>query len=111
MKKPSRTSGIRSPSGESASLPLCGSECLRPPAPRRRIRQGAARSRDGEGRYRHVLESVRAIIVETDDQGRFAYVSPTISEVLGYAPEELLNRRNLQGIGAEDRWARQDSNL
>ena len=56
-----------------------------------------------EGRYRHVLENVRAIIVETDDQGRFIYVSPTITEVLGYAPAELLNRRGLQTIHEEDR--------
>ncbi|MCZ6824409.1 MAG: PAS domain S-box protein [Gemmatimonadetes bacterium] len=58
-----------------------------------------------EGRYLHVLENVRAIIVETDDQGRFTYVSPTITEVLGYAPAELLNRRGLQTIHEEDRAA------
>ncbi len=60
-------------------------------------------SREEEGRYRHILENLRAIIVETDDQGRFTYVSPTITEVLGYAPEELLNRRGLQRIHKEDR--------
>ncbi len=62
-------------------------------------------SPEGEGRYRHVLENVRAIIVETDSRGRFTYVSPTITEVLGYPPEELVNRRGLEGIHEEDRAA------
>ena len=63
------------------------------------------RSAEGDGRYRHVLENVRAIIVETDDQGRFTYVSPTITEVLGYAPQELLNQPSLRPIHKEDRAA------
>ena len=60
-------------------------------------------SPQSEDRYRDVLENVQAIIVETDDQGRFTYVSPTITEVLGYAPGELLNRGGLRAIHEEDR--------
>ncbi len=41
------------------------------------------------GRYRHILENVRAIMVESDDEGRISYVSPTLADILGYLPGEI----------------------
>ena len=41
------------------------------------------------GRYQHILENSRAIMVETDASGRISYVSSTITEILGYLPDAI----------------------
>ncbi len=41
---------------------------------------------------RRLVESLPDLIVVLDTQGRYTYVSPRITEVLGYTPEELLGR-------------------
>ncbi len=46
--------------------------------------------RASEQRFRDLVETTSDIIWETDKQGRFTYVSPRVTPILGYQPEELL---------------------
>ena len=41
--------------------------------------------------YRSLLGTMRAFLVEIDEEGRVLYVSPTITDVLGYTPEEYMS--------------------
>ena len=63
----------------------------------RALREELAKARDREAArgvalesaetYRNLLETMRAFLVESDEEGRVLYVSPTISEILGDSPE------------------------
>lgn len=48
--------------------------------------------REAEGKYRQLVEQVPAIsyVAEAGAHGRFLYVSPQVSAILGYAPEDCL---------------------
>ena len=50
-----------------------------------------------------VFESVRAIIIEMDAGGRFTYVSPTVTEVLGYLPDEVYSTQDRNFLHTDDR--------
>ncbi len=41
-------------------------------------------------RYQQMIESNQDLVWETDKEGRFRYVSPTVHNLLGYMPEEFL---------------------
>ena len=45
-----------------------------------------------ETKFRNIFESFQDIYYRTNDDGQLTLVSPSIREVLGYAPEEVLNR-------------------
>jgi PAS domain S-box-containing protein len=45
-----------------------------------------------EQRFRSIIETSRDIIWEVDHEGRYTYISPTITTILGYKPEELLGK-------------------
>jgi PAS domain S-box-containing protein len=62
---------------------------------------GAQPSRD-EGRYRHILENMRAVAIEFDAKGRLTYVSPTVQDILGYTPEEALSRSAFEWVHEDD---------
>ena len=56
----------------------------------------AAKARDAnrpDARYNFALESLRAVAFDIDADGRLAYVSPTVTDILGYQPEELVGTR------------------
>ncbi len=61
-----------------------------------------SRHRGGGERYDHILENMRAMVVETDSEGLLDYVSPSVTEILGYAPEEVQGRPGLSWIHPED---------
>ncbi len=48
--------------------------------------------RKSEDRFRALVESTSDWIWEIDTQGVFHYASPQVKEILGYKPEELVNR-------------------
>ncbi len=50
------------------------------------------RSDEDADRYRTLIENVRAVVVESRD-GIIRYVSPSSTEVLGHAPDELVGKR------------------
>lgn len=45
-----------------------------------------------EKRYRRLVESMNEIIYETDMAGKIVYLTSNIEKVLGYAPEEMMDR-------------------
>jgi PAS domain S-box-containing protein len=58
-----------------------------------------------ERRFRMIAEATRDMVTETDASGRFTYVSPACTAVLGYSAEELLSRSPLHLHHEEDREA------
>jgi len=48
--------------------------------------------RESESRYRLLAENVSDVIWTTDMHLRFTYVSPSVTRMLGYTPEELVNK-------------------
>jgi len=56
-----------------------------------------------ETRYHHVLRDARAVIVEFDAQGVLTYVSPSLTRVLGYRPEDVMTRFDFAWVHEEDR--------
>lgn len=51
---------------------------------------------ENERRFRVVAEASRDMVTETDEKGRFIYVSAACEKVLGYKPEELRGSRALE---------------
>ncbi|MBK5964476.1 histidine kinase [Thiocystis minor] len=49
--------------------------------------------RESEERFRAIVETTLDWIWEVDAEGRYTYVSPASTRLLGYAPEEMLGRR------------------
>jgi PAS domain S-box-containing protein len=49
--------------------------------------------REGEERFRTMVESLSEAIVRTDADGVVLYASPRIEEITGYAPAEMVGRR------------------
>ncbi len=62
---------------------------------------GAARPGD-DGPYVHILENMRAMVCELDSTGVMTYLSPTVSEILGYSVDEVLGRPGFEWIHADD---------
>ena len=56
-------------------------------------RRATAALREAEAKYRQLVEQVPAIsyVAEAGAQGRFLYVSPQVSTILGYRPEDCLS--------------------
>jgi len=65
----------------------------------------AAAGRDAHesGRAGRVLEHLRAAMFEVDAHGRLVYVSPTITDLTGYLPQELVGRPGFEWVHADDR--------
>jgi diguanylate cyclase (GGDEF)-like protein/PAS domain S-box-containing protein len=55
-----------------------------------------------EARFRDVVESAGEYIWETNEDMRFTYVSPKVTDVLGYLPEEILGRSPLDFVDRQD---------
>jgi two-component system, cell cycle sensor histidine kinase and response regulator CckA len=49
--------------------------------------------RDSEERFRGIVENLDDLFFITDDQGAIMYVSPAAERVLGWRPDELIERR------------------
>ena len=55
-----------------------------------------------ERRFERVLDHLHAVLLEFDGEGRITYVSPTVTAILGYLPEEIRELRRFEWIHAED---------
>ena len=42
--------------------------------------------------FRHIVEKLTDVVVLSDEQARIQYISPSVEELLGYRPEEVLGR-------------------
>ncbi len=49
-------------------------------------------AREGEERYRSLVESIREVIYEIDAEGRILFVSKAVRNYFGYEPDELIGR-------------------
>ncbi len=52
-----------------------------------------AHAATAESKYRQLVDQARDIIYRTDDQGRFTFVNPIVTRIMGYFPQELLGWR------------------
>ncbi len=57
---------------------------------------------ESEARFRDVVESAGEYIWETDADMRFTYVSPKVTDVLGFSPDEILGHSPLDFVDRED---------
>lgn len=53
-------------------------------------------------RYRQLVEDASDVIMETDKEPRFSYLSPRIYDLLGYRPEELLGHTPYEFMPLEE---------
>jgi len=58
-----------------------------------------------ESNYRQLVEQARDIIYRTDAQGRFTFLNPTASRIMGYSEQEMLGRRFVEFIRPDARKA------
>ena len=56
-------------------------------------------------RLNSALEHMRAVMAEVAADGRTVYVSPSISSVLGYSPEDLIDQQGWIDVHPDDRHA------
>ena len=60
--------------------------------------------RESEERYRFVAENAQDLITVTDANGTFLYVSPSVKNILGFNPDDLIDKQSvLQYIPSDDR--------
>ncbi len=59
--------------------------------------------REGEEKYRSIVETTNEWIRAMDPDGRLTYSNPAVEAILGYRPEELLGKDILSLIHEEDR--------
>lgn len=64
-----------------------------------------ANAATAESKYRHLVDQARDIIYRTDDQGRFTFMNPIVTRIMGYSPQELLGRRFIELIRPDARAA------
>ena len=58
---------------------------------------------ESERRYRLLADNTRDVILEADHNGRFVWVSDSVTAVLGWQPEEVLGRMGSEVIHPADR--------
>jgi len=56
---------------------------------------------DSEARHRALVEAAFDCIWELDAEGRYRFISPQVNKLLGYTPEEMLNRTPSDFMPAE----------
>ncbi len=65
-------------------------------------RQAQVALRVSEQRFRDISEAAGEFIWETDEHGRYKYVSDRVESLLGYRPDELLGRRSSEFMAATE---------
>ncbi|SHI75795.1 PAS domain S-box-containing protein [Desulfatibacillum alkenivorans DSM 16219] len=48
--------------------------------------------RQSESKYRQLVENITEVVFSVNAEGRFTYISPRVREMLGWAPEDLLEK-------------------
>ena len=60
-------------------------------------------SKHGSDWYQTLIEQVDDLITVVDTDGTITYVSPAVTRVLGYDPEELIGHEGYEFVHPEDR--------
>jgi PAS domain S-box-containing protein len=55
-----------------------------------------------EHRYQLVVENLREVVFQLDQQGRWVYLSPAWTELTGYSVEECLGKSSMEYVHADD---------
>ena len=58
--------------------------------------------RESEEKYRDLVENINDLIYAIDKDGVVTYVSPTVEQILGYRPDEIIGRAFMKLIHPED---------
>lgn len=75
----------------------------------RLVRQRTEALSESEQRYALLARQARSIVWEVNEDGRYTYVSDVMTDVLGYEPDELIDRIGLYELAPEeDRFALKD---
>jgi len=59
--------------------------------------------REGERRYRDLVENLNEVIYSLDENGIVTYISPVIESLYGYSPSEIIGKNFLEYIVEDDR--------
>ncbi|MGJ3649010.1 diguanylate cyclase [Sphingomonas sp. GlSt437] len=57
---------------------------------------------ESERRFKLITESASDIVLELDPQGVVSYVSPSVTEITGFTPEQLIGRRPQELLSGPD---------
>lgn len=68
---------------------------------RRALRSHEAELSESEKRFIEIAGQSRTIVWEVDAEGLYTYVSPVITSVLGYRPDDLIGRRHFFDLMAD----------
>ncbi len=66
------------------------------------------RVRESEGRFRMVVEHSSDLLLHLSPEGRFKFVSPSVQQLVGFAPTDMIGRDSRDFVAEEDRegaWA------
>jgi PAS domain S-box-containing protein len=67
------------------------------------IRQKVVQAlKDGEEKYRDLVENINDVLFSTDDRGTVTYISPVIESLSGFRPDEILGRPFSDFVDATD---------
>jgi len=66
-------------------------------------KRAEAALRESELKFRNLVENMLDFVWQVDDHGKFTYVSPNVSDLLGYDPDELLGRKLYETLSKEVR--------
>ena len=58
--------------------------------------------RDFQDKYKFLINNITDVITEIDLDGTFTYVSPQVYDMLGYKPEEIIEKKFLSFIHPDD---------
>ena len=72
-----------------AGIGLGGNQLNRKMKEQNRVEKALRESQD---RFTQIIDTSLEVIWEIDPEGKYTYVSPTVEQVLGYAPEEMLGK-------------------
>ncbi len=75
---------------------------LREAGERRQRREAVEALRASEARYRLLVENMADILSVFDEGGRYTFLSPSVTRVLGWAPEEALGHSVLEFAHPDD---------
>ncbi|MBN2616384.1 MAG: PAS domain S-box protein, partial [Bacteroidales bacterium] len=59
--------------------------------------------RETEERYRTIVETINDVIFEIDAMGNILYISPSVTKISGYIPEELIGKNFINYVLEEDK--------